>query len=150
MFQMPRFSLDNLNKAILFAALIAGLMQLFFPFGTVARTVCTAVFGILVAIAVFRIFSQNREKRYTENQKYLTVTTAIYAWFRLIRTGEKREPQPKQRRARKARKNPTWNEIKHYKYLICPQCTQRLRVPRGKGKLRVTCTRCGKKFETKS
>ena len=56
----------------------------------------------------------------------------------------------KARRARRARKNPTWSEIKHYKYLICPQCTQRLRVPRGKGRLIVTCTRCGNRFETKS
>ena len=40
--------------------------------------------------------------------------------------------------------------MRQYKYLLCPQCTQRLRVPRGKGRIRVTCTNCGNVFETKS
>ncbi|NCB05936.1 MAG: hypothetical protein EOM69_10520, partial [Clostridia bacterium] len=53
-------------------------------------------------------------------------------------------------RAKRAHKNPTWAELKQYKYLICPQCAQKLRVPRGKGRLRVTCTNCGNVFETRS
>lgn len=176
MFQTPRRGLDELNKALLFLALIGGLCSLFFPYGTVARVVCTAVLAVSVAFAAFRLFSANRDKRYQENQKYLLFTTGVRErWTRLTaRTHERpareprrpkapREPKPprepkrgkdgdaaKNHRARRARKNPTWNEIKHYKYLICPQCTQRLRVPRGKGRLRVTCTRCGNKFETRS
>ena len=51
---------------------------------------------------------------------------------------------------KKAGKNPTWAELKQYKYLICPQCAQRLRVPRGKGRIRVTCINCGNVFETRS
>lgn len=164
MFQPPRIGLDALNKALLFLALLAGLLSLFFPYGAVPRLICTAVLGLCVALAVFRLFSGNRDRRYTENQRYLTFTTGLREWWMRVRNagqrpaGQKRAKQPKppkaekirQHRAHKARKNPTWSEIKHYKYLICPQCTQRLRVPRGKGRLRVTCTRCGNKFEAKS
>jgi len=52
--------------------------------------------------------------------------------------------------AKKARRNPTFEERRQYKYFHCNQCGQRLRVPRGKGRLRVTCTRCGNRFETRS
>ena len=41
-------------------------------------------------------------------------------------------------------------ERKKYKYLICPQCRQKLRVPKGKGNIRVTCAKCGCKFNAKS
>ncbi|MGI6004577.1 MAG: hypothetical protein ACOX88_04060 [Christensenellales bacterium] len=37
-----------------------------------------------------------------------------------------------------------------HKWLRCPCCRQRLRVPRGKGTLMVTCSRCSTKFKTKS
>ena len=43
-----------------------------------------------------------------------------------------------------------WREYRTYRYLICPQCSQRLRVPRGKGKIRVTCTKCRNQFIAKS
>ena len=164
MFQPPRIGLDALNKALLFLALLARLLSLFLPYRADPRLICTAVLGLCVALAVFRLFSGNRDRRYTENQRYLTFTTGLREWWMRVRNagqrpaGQKRAKQPKppkaektrQHRAHKARKNPTWSEIKHYKYLICPQCTQRLRVPRGKGRLRVTCTRCGNKFEAKS
>jgi RNase P subunit RPR2 len=86
--------------------------------------------------------------------KFLTIVTGVKNWFRQTfkQTGSPRTKtqRTKTHRARKVKKNPTWSEIRQYKYLICPQCTQRLRVPRGKGRIRVTCTRCGNVFETKS
>ena len=43
-----------------------------------------------------------------------------------------------------------WAELRSYKHARCSSCKQRVRVPRGKGKLRVTCPRCGTKFEVRS
>lgn len=159
MFQPPRTGLDALNKALLMGALISGLLSLFFAYGTVPRLILTGILAACIVLAVYRLFSANRQRRYMENQRYLTFTTSVRDFFSArggaLRGGAWRKKQPRKERththrARKARSNPTWNEIKHYKYLICPQCTQRLRVPRGKGRLLVTCTRCGNKFETKS
>jgi len=42
------------------------------------------------------------------------------------------------------------SQYKDIKILTCPSCAQKLRVPRRKGSITVTCKKCGKKFEGKS
>jgi hypothetical protein len=38
----------------------------------------------------------------------------------------------------------------HYKIFKCPNCTQKLRVPRKQGKITITCKKCSTKFNAKS
>ena len=37
-----------------------------------------------------------------------------------------------------------------HRYFDCPKCRQTVRVPRGKGKIAITCPRCREKFVKKS
>ena len=37
-----------------------------------------------------------------------------------------------------------------HRYFDCPKCRQMVRVPRGKGKIAITCPRCKEKFVRKS
>lgn len=37
-----------------------------------------------------------------------------------------------------------------YKFFRCPSCKSRLRVGRGKGKIQITCPRCGLRFRGRS
>ena len=39
---------------------------------------------------------------------------------------------------------------KDHRYYNCPKCKQTVRVPRGKGKIAITCPRCREKFVRKS
>lgn len=39
---------------------------------------------------------------------------------------------------------------REHRYFRCPSCKQRVRVPRGKGKLNIRCPKCGCKFIRKS
>ena len=39
---------------------------------------------------------------------------------------------------------------REHKYFDCPRCRQPVRVPRGKGKIAITCPKCGEKFIKKS
>ncbi|MEG1524704.1 MAG: hypothetical protein RRZ24_03770 [Clostridia bacterium] len=155
MFQRQK-TLDELNRTLLIVGLICSISGVLL-FSSIAwlRMMLTILATACLVYAVIRLLGGNPEKRYQENMKFLTMTTGVRDWFHRIfhkdgtvYTGSAQKE--KTHRARKARKNPTWSEIKQYKYFICPQCAQRLRVPRGKGKLRVTCTHCGNKFETKS
>lgn len=45
-----------------------------------------------------------------------------------------------------------WNRLKDRKnrYFDCPKCRQVVRVPRGKGKISITCPRCKEKFIKKT
>ena len=39
---------------------------------------------------------------------------------------------------------------KNHKYFRCPKCRQQVRVPKGKGKIMITCPKCKTKFQKKS
>lgn len=39
---------------------------------------------------------------------------------------------------------------RQHRYYDCPKCRQTVRVPRGKGKIAISCPKCGEKFIRKS
>lgn len=39
---------------------------------------------------------------------------------------------------------------RQHRYFDCPKCRQSVRVPRGKGKIMITCPKCGEKFQKKT
>lgn len=84
----------------------------------------------LVAYSVFRITSKNLGARSRENAAFLKALGPARPWFQNPRAA--------------------WRELRAYRHVSCPSCRQRVRVPRGKGRLRVTCPRCANKFEVKS
>lgn len=43
-----------------------------------------------------------------------------------------------------------YNERKNYKIVQCPNCSQKLRLPKGKGKIVVTCKKCANEFKMKT
>jgi DNA-directed RNA polymerase subunit RPC12/RpoP len=89
----------------------------------------------LLALAViihmyYRVLSRNTAKRYEENQKYRT--------FRYERSIK-------------------WNRFKkragqrrNYRFYKCPMCKQEVRVPKGHGKVEITCPKCREHFIRKS
>lgn len=85
---------------------------------------------LLVAYAMFRIQSKNLGARARENEKFLKLLGPARPWVQ----------------------NPSaaWSELRAYKHVRCASCKQKVRVPRGKGKLRVTCPKCRTKFEVRS
>ena len=45
-----------------------------------------------------------------------------------------------------------WSRVKdrEHKYFSCPRCRQSVRVPKGKGKIAITCPKCKEKFIKKT
>ena len=72
-------------------------------------------------------------KRRAENEKFLSL-------FR--RDAEKARKKEEERKAKAARKE----DEKTHAYFRCPECRKELRVPKGKGKIRITCPHCGHQF----
>ena len=83
----------------------------------------------LIFLSLFRTLSRNIWKRQKENIKYMELTRPVRSRFSLIK------------------KNAS---DKEHKYFSCPHCHQTVRVPRGHGKIEITCPRCKSTFERKS
>ncbi|MBA4348029.1 MAG: hypothetical protein C0413_04175 [Clostridiales bacterium] len=151
MFQQQRRGLDELGRTMLMIALVLSVIGMIVSRSVGwLRIVTSLLSGALLVLIVLRMFSKDVGKRYQENMKYLTYETAVKQWFRRTFRTKRAGSAYSAPHAKRAGKNPTWAELKQYKYLICPQCAQRLRVPRGKGRIRVTCINCGNVFETRS
>ena len=85
---------------------------------------------ISLVYCYFRMLSKNIYKRQQENQRYLQKSAKIRGWFSL------------QRDKIKYRKD--------YSFFFCPSCKPVLRVPKGKGKIKIKCHKCGEVFIRKS
>lgn len=84
----------------------------------------------LMVYSWYRMFSRNVSKRCEENQKFLN-------WR--YRMAAKRD-------AAKTR----FAQRGIYRFYKCPGCRQRVRVPRGRGKICITCPKCHREFIRKS
>lgn len=115
----------------------------------------TSPLGLLIFIVVlFRAFSKNIFKRTNELNKFIDFSN------KLLRKFNKKIPYNLPRvtfdsftSSFNILKNSINQKIqykKQYKILKCPKCKQKLRVPRGKGKITVTCKRCSNEFHAKS
>ena len=70
----------------------------------------------------------------------LWVTVAFMAFLGVRRLGAVKWNAAKARQEQK----------KIYRFYKCPQCRQRVRVPKGKGRICITCPKCRAEFIKKS
>jgi hypothetical protein len=85
---------------------------------------------IPLVLCFYRMFSRNTSRRYKENYEFLKFWNPIKAWFKKT-TG-------------------MIKGLKYYRYYKCPNCSHTLRVPKGKGKICITCPVCRKEFVKKT
>ena len=116
-FMYGRYGNDQLNRFVSVAALVVIIINLF------VRIRLLSVIALLLLLIVYlRMFSRNIEKRAAENRVFLRLTDR----FR--------------------RRIVFRNQNKNYRFFVCPSCRQKVRVPRGKGKIEITCPRCRHSF----
>lgn len=124
-FMVGRYGQDQLGKFILSLALVILIINLF-----VKNASLPTVALVLIIYSYYRILSRDVNARYKENRKFLDTV------------------EPLKRKFSKSKN--TYEKRKTYKYIKCPSCKFEMKVPRGKGKIRVTCKSCGNKFIIKS
>lgn len=123
-FMQGRYGSDQLNRFLMIVVLVCFALSLF-------GVRFFYLIGIALLIyAYFRMFSKNRYRRSAENSAYLRVEYK----FRQKAAAFKRDM--KQRKT-------------HHIYK-CPSCRQKIRIPRGKGKIEIRCPKCGQTFIKKS
>ena len=131
-FMYGRYGNDQFSQFLSVIALAVLVVNLFvkIPFlwmGALALLIWT----------YFRMLSRNTSRRYAENERFLSFisrfrrggSTGGYAGGR---SAAERRAEREQR--------------KIYRYFVCPHCSQKVRVPRGKGKIEITCPKCRTSF----
>ena len=85
---------------------------------------------VIMLLAFFRMYSRNIPARRRENDRFLTITAPI--------------------RSRVRKSKNAFRDRKTHRFFACPACRNTLRVPRGRGKIQITCPRCGERFVKKT
>lgn len=123
-FMYGRYGSDQLNVFLLVLYLV-----LYFISWLTRLSVFYILSLAVIAVCLYRMLSRNYTRRRAENAKFMRFAGPVLRWFRLRRTIRR---------------------DKEHVYFKCPSCGQQLRVPRGKGKITVTCRNCGAVFQEKS
>ncbi|WP_411676184.1 hypothetical protein [Caproicibacter sp.] len=95
----------------------------------------------LLVWGLYRIFSRNISKRYQENAVFLRFWNRFLQWFR---TSSSRFESWRSKTLNRM------NDKKTHRYYRCPKCNNTLRVPKGKGKIVITCPVCHTEFVKKT
>ena len=129
-FMYGRNGMDQMNLTLIWGSVILDIVALLLArVSPVAQTILYYA-GLAVWVWVmFRIFSKNLYKRREENSKFMMAFWKLKNW----NSGA---------RARHA--------DKEHKYFTCKNCKAICRVPVGKGKIVITCPKCGSKIHAKT
>ena len=130
-FMEGRYGADELGRFLSVSGCAAILLSL-----VLSRAV-PSLSKVLVCLALglviwcySRMLSRNVTRRRDENQKYLAKRVGVEDWFALKRT--------------------CFDQRREYAFFRCPGCGRTVRVPKGKGRVRITCRHCGYSFEKKT
>ncbi len=123
-FMQGRYGNDRLGQVMLMLALVCVVLSLF-------RIPFISTLGLVILfLTYYRMFSRQISKRAAENQKYLQLE-----WKLRVKLQKRKQALAKSRTHRV------------YK---CPNCSQKIRVPRNRGRIAITCRKCGTEFIRKT
>jgi len=124
-FMMGRYGTDQLSLTMMVTGLALSLVSRFVWYWPL-YLLSVVLFGL----ALFRTLSRNCSRRYEENRKFMNMVWAVRDWWRGLAAD--------------------FEERKTYRRFKCPKCSQKIRVPRGRGKIEIRCPKCGESFVKKT
>ena len=124
-FMIGRYGVDSLSKFMLGTAVVLLVFAMGFRNNFLNTLAC-----LLVLLCYFRMFYRNYQKRAEENQKFLELKGKAATFLK--------------------REKEYFEQRKTHHIYKCPSCKQKIRVPKGKGKICITCPKCHTEFIKKS
>lgn len=124
-FMTGRYGVDQLSNLILILSIILMIIG-----GTGKIQLLNYIGMALLLYNYYRVFSKDLNRRYQENMVYLRYTNNV-----------------------RGKVNGLKNRLKQsrtHKFFKCPSCSKQLKVPKGKGKINITCPHCKERFEARS
>ena len=86
--------------------------------------------SVIFSKGIGRFLSRDLIRRSDENAKYFRIREHFLGMIRV--------------------RKEQWVQRKDYKFFVCPACKATLRVPKGRGKIKIVCRKCGNSFMGKS
>ena len=124
-FMYGRYGTDQLSLALTVCGFGFNIIYVF------SRSRLFYLFSLICfGFAIYRTLSKNIEKRRAENQKFMTFWYKAKNWWVGFRAD--------------------FEERKTYKHFKCPACGQKIRIPRGRGKVEIRCPKCSHNFIKKT
>lgn len=119
-----RYGIDDLGRFLSMALMVLIVLSMF-----LRSYFLNSLVMVGLIYCYYRMFSKNISKRYAENQKFLNLK------YRML-----------------AKKNAGFRQTKDNTKRIfkCPTCGQKVRVPKGKGKISIHCPKCNTDFVKRS
>ena len=124
-FMYGRYGADQLSRMLTYITMVLLLISIFRP-----RSIFFLIALVLLIYNYFRMFSKNISKRHSENDAYLKLKYKIIGRFNNFKLRLK--------------------DRKTHRIFKCPGCSQKIRVPKGKGKILIKCPKCRIEFTRKS
>lgn len=121
LFMLGRYGIDAFSKFLMRIALILCVLNIFLN----NIFISFLLFATIVYV-YYRMLSKNLNKRAWENMKYVQIKSKVVGKFDSIKS------------VMKQRKT-------HHIYK-CPTCNQKIRIPKGKGRICITCPKCKTEF----
>lgn len=124
-----RYGMDALGQFMMWAVIGVILVNLLIHARIPSMCLDTLELAGLICL-YFRMFSRNIGKRYEENQAFLRVRFHVTEYFKRLKF--------------------RFSQNREYHIFKCPKCGQKIRIPRGHGKVSIHCPKCGEDFIKKS
>ena len=128
-FMIGRYGMDQLGRFLFKVLCVLVVLNLFVRFGVLALAVNVLELAVILLL-YFRMFSKNVNRRWQENQAYLRRQFYVSEYFKRLRF--------------------RFTDGRKYRIFKCPGCGQKVRIPRGHGKVSIHCPKCGTDFIKRS
>ena len=125
-----RYGVDQLYRFLVSLSLLSLLLSMLLRKHAGLSNLLTLTAFALLIWAMVRTMSRNVQKRYLENLHFMEKLGSVRQklWMR----------------------KEKFTQRKDYKFFVCPTCKTNLRVPKGKGEIYITCSKCGNRFRGKT
>ena len=124
-FMIGRYGVDPLNRFIMWAVIVLIFLNLFLRWDVLFFL---EIIGLVWCY--FRMFSKNYPAREKENRVYMRVRLKVTDFLNKCKF--------------------RFQQARQYHIYKCPGCGQKIRIPRGKGRVSIHCPKCGTDFIKKS
>ena len=123
-FMQGRYGNDRFNQFLMILAIVCMVLSMF------GLRFFYMIALLLLVYVYYRMFSRKVYQRAAENQRYLQKEMKVRSWFQS--------------------KKKAFSQRKTHRIFNCPGCKQKIRAPKGRGRIEIRCQKCGTTFIRKS